>query len=124
MDPFVPAIEDLAQAILAEENLDQALAEIAQEHGVAASALRNRAIRALGPLESYKERQAALTKERQQTTLRRDPVLAGASFVAAVSNLSPRLSAEDRQSEIEPLAAEYGVDPAVHQTAIERLRRR
>jgi hypothetical protein len=124
MDPFVPAIEELAQAILADENLDQALAEIAQEHGLAAAALRNRAIRALGPLESYKERQAALTKERQQTTLRRDPVLAGASFVAAVSNLSPRLPPEERQTEIERLAAEYGVDPAAHQTAIQRLGRR
>ena len=124
MDPFVPAIEELAQAILADENLDQALAEIAEEHGLAAPALRNRVIRALGPLESYRERQAALKKERQQTALRRDPVLAGASFVAAVSNLSPRLPAEERQAEIERLAAEYGVDPAAHRDAIERLRRR
>jgi hypothetical protein len=124
MDPFVPAVEELAQAILADENLEQALAEIAEEHGLAALALRNRAVRALGPLETYKERQADLAKERQHTAMRRDPVLAGASFVAAVSNLSPRLAAAERQAEIDRLAAEYGVDPAAHRDAIERLRRR
>ncbi|WP_114949015.1 hypothetical protein [Microvirga calopogonii] len=124
MDPFVPAIEELAQALLSDEGADQALAEIAEDHGLAAQALRNRAARALGPLESYKQRQADLNKERQQPAMRGDPVLAGASFVAAVSNLRSRLSAVERQAEIERLAAEYGVDPAAHRDAIERLRRR
>jgi hypothetical protein len=91
---------------------------------LAAAALRNSGIRALGPLETYKGRQAALKKERQQTTLRHDPVLAGASFVAAVSNLSPRLPPEEWQTAIERLASEYGVDAAAHRVAIERLRRR
>jgi hypothetical protein len=123
MDPFVPAIEELAQALLSDEDAEHALAEIAEEHGLAAQALRNRALRALGPLESYKQRQADLNKQRQQTAMRRDPVLAGASFVAAVSNLSPRLAGAERQAEIERLAVEYGVDPAAHRDAIERLRR-
>lgn len=124
MDPFVVAIEELAQALLSDEDPEEALSDIAGEHGVAAQALRNRAIRALGPLESYKQRQQEVKKERELTAMRRDPVLAGASFVAAVSNLNPRLSAADREAEIKRLADEYGVDPAPHRDAIERLRRR
>ncbi|MCB5176443.1 MULTISPECIES: hypothetical protein [Microvirga] len=124
MDPFVPAIEELAEALLSDEDLDQSLSDIAEEHGLSAPALRNRAIRALGPLETYKQRQADLKKEQEQTAMRRDPVLAGASFVAAVSSLSPRLSSEERQAEIERLAGLYGVDAAAHRDAIERLRRR
>jgi hypothetical protein len=124
MDSFVPAIEELAQALLSDESPEEALAEIAEEHGLAVQALRNRAIRSLGPLETYKQRHASQMKQREQTTMRRDPVLAGASFVAAVSNLNPRLSAADREAEIERLAAEYGVNPAAHRTAIERLRKR
>jgi hypothetical protein len=124
MDPFVPAIEELTQALLSDEDLEEALAEIAEEHGLAVQALRNRAVRALGPFETYKQRQQDLKKEREQTAMRRDPVLAGASFVAAVSNLNPRLSAADREAEIKRLAEEYGVDPATHRDAISRLRRR
>jgi hypothetical protein len=124
MDSFVPAIEELAQALLSDESPEEALAEIAEEHGLAVQALRNRAIRSLGPLETYKQRHASQMKQREQTTMRRDPVLAGASFVAAVSNLNPRLSAADREAEIERLAAEYGVNAAAHRTAIERLRKR
>lgn len=124
MDPFIPAIEELAQAILDDESPEQALADIAEEHGLAAQALRNRAVRALGPLETYKQRHAELKKEQEQTAMRRDPILAGASFVAAVSNLNPRLPADERQAEIERLAEVYGVDAAAHRDAIERLRRR
>jgi hypothetical protein len=124
MDPFVPAIEELAQALLSDEDPEEALMDIAEEHGLAVQALRNRAVRGLGPLETYKQRQQELKKEREQTAMRRDPVLAGASFVAAVSNLNPRLPAADREAEIERLAAEYGVDPAAHRDAIERLRKR
>jgi sugar diacid utilization regulator len=124
MDPFVPAIEEFTQALLSDEDLEEALAEIAEEHGLAVQALRNRAVRALGPFETYKQRQQDLKKEREQTAMRRDPVLAGASFVAAVSNLNPRLSAADREAEIKRLAEEYGVDPATHRDAISRLRRR
>jgi hypothetical protein len=59
MDPFLPALEDLLQALCAGEDPDQAIAEIAAEHGLAAHALPNRAVRAFGPLDTYKERQAA-----------------------------------------------------------------
>ena len=124
MDPIVPAIEELTQALLSDEDLEEALAEIAEEHGLAAQALRNRAVRALGPFVTYKQRQQDLKKEREQTAMRRGPVLAGASFVAAVSTLSPRLSAAERGAEIKRLAEEYGVDPATHRDAISRLRRR
>jgi hypothetical protein len=124
MDPFVSALEELAEAILAGEDPEGALQDIAQEHELPAPALRNRALRAFGPLETYRERQAELKKEREQTARRRDPVFAGASFLAAVASLNPRLSAEDRRAEIERLAAEYDVDPAAHKDAIERLRRR
>jgi hypothetical protein len=86
--------------------------------------LRNRAQRAFGPLETYKQRQAELKKERNQTARRRDPVFAGASFLAAIASLSPKLSAEERQAEIQRLAEEYDVDPAAHKEAIERLRKR
>jgi len=51
-------------------------------------------------------------------------VLAGASFLAAVASLSPKLTPDERQAEIKRLAAEYDVDPAAHREAIERLRRR
>ena len=124
MDPFVSALEELAEALLAGEDPDQALPDIAEEHDLPASALRNRALRALGPLDTYKQRQAELKKEREQAARRRDPVLAGASFLAAIASLSPRLSAEERLSEIKRLAAEYDVDPAAHRDAIERLRKR
>ena len=124
MDPFVSALEELAEALLAGEDPEQVLPEIAEEHGVPAPALRNRALRAFGPLESYRQRQAELKKEREQTARRRDPVFAGASFLAAVASLNPRLSAEDRRAEIERLAAQYDVDPAAHKEAIERLRPR
>jgi len=124
MDPFVDAVEELAQALLADEDPERALADIAEEHELPPQALRNRALRALGPLETYKQREAEQKKERQQAAMRRDPVLAGASFLAAISSLNPRLSPEDRQKEVQRLAAEYGVDPAAHKEAIERLRRR
>jgi hypothetical protein len=124
MDPFVSALEELAEALLAGEDPEEVLPEIAEEHGVPIQALRNRALRAFGPLETYKERQAELKKEREQTARRRDPVFAGASFLAAVASLSPKLSLEERRAEIERLAAEYDVDPSAHKDAIERLRRR
>ena len=124
MDPFVSALEELAEALLAGEDPEQVLPDIAEEHGVPAQALRNRALRALGPLETYKERQAELKKEREQTARRRDPVFASASFLAAIASLNPRLSPEERRAEVERLAAEYDVDPAAHKDAIERLRKR
>lgn len=124
MDPFVSALEELAEALMSGEDPEQALPEIADEHGLAIQALRNRAVRALGPLDIYKQRQAELKKEREQTARRRDPVFAGASFLAAVASLSPKLSAEERQAEIQRLAEEYDVDPAAHKEAIERLRKR
>jgi hypothetical protein len=124
MDPFVSALEELAEALMAGEDPEQALPDIAGEHGLPVQALRNRALRAFGPLETYKQRQAELKKEREQTARRRDPVFAGASFLAAVASLSPKLSAEDRQAEIQRLAEEYDVDPAAHKEAIERLRKR
>lgn len=124
MDPFVSALEELAEALLAGEEPEGALQDIAQEHELPVPALRNRALRSFGPLETYKQRQAELKKERDQNARRRDPVFAGASFLAAVASLSPRLSTEDRRVEIERLATEYDVDPAAHRDAIERLRRR
>ena len=124
MDPFVSALEELAEALMSGEDPEQALPEIADEHGLAVQALRNRAVRALGALDTYKQRQAELKKEREQTARRRDPVFAGASFLAAVASLSPKLSAEERQAEIQRLAEEYDVDPAAHREAIERLRKR
>ena len=124
MDPFVSALEELSEALLAGEDPEQALQDIAQEHELPAQALRNRALRAFGPLETYRQRQADLKKEREQTARRRDPVFAGASFLAAIASLNPRLSAEDRRAEIERLAVEYDVDPAAHKDAIERLRKR
>ncbi|NBJ12060.1 hypothetical protein [Microvirga arsenatis] len=124
MDPFVTALEELAEALLAGEDPEEALQDIAQEHELPPQALRNRALRALGPLETYRERQAELKREREQTARRRDPVLAGASFLAAVASLSPKLTPDERRAEIKRLAAEYDVDPAAHREAIERLRRR
>jgi hypothetical protein len=124
MDPFVSALEELAEALLAGEDPESVLEDIAREHELPSPALRNRALRAFGPLETYRERQAELKKEREQTARRRDPVFAGASFLAAIASLNPRLSAGDRQAEIERLAAEYDVDPAAHKDAIERLRKR
>jgi len=124
MDPFVSALEELADALMSGEDPEQVLPEIADEHGLPVQALRNRALRALGPLDTYQQRQAELKKEREQTARRRDPVFAGASFLAAVASLSPKLSAEERQAEIQRLAEEYDVDPAAHKEAIERLRKR
>src|SRR3954471_17134604 len=123
-DPFIPAVEELAQALSSGDDLEQALEEIAQEHGLATQALRNRAVRALGPLETYRERHADNVKERQRATMRADPVLAAATFLAEVSNLDAKLPAAEREAEIARLAAEFGVDAADHRDAIARLRRR
>lgn len=123
MDPFVSALEDLSQALASGEDPEQALAEIAEEHSLAAHALRNRALRAFGPLETYQERQAALKQERQRSALRSDPALATASFLAQVANLSPKLSQAQWEEQVQRLAKEFGVDPAAHKSAISRVRR-
>jgi hypothetical protein len=124
MDPFVPALEELSQALASGEDPEQVLAEIAEEHGLAAHALRNRAVRAFGPLETYQERQAALKQERQRSAVRSDPALAAASFLAEVANLSPKLPQGEWEAQVARLGAEFGVDPAAHRSAISRVRRR
>src|SRR3954470_16770979 len=103
MDPFVPALEELSQALASGEDPEPVLAEIAEEHGLAAHALRNRAVRAFGPLETYRERQAALKQERQRSAVRSDPALAAASFLAEVANLSPKLSQAEWEAQVQRL---------------------
>src|SRR5215212_8993329 len=122
MDPFVPALEELSQALASGEDREPVLAEIAEEHGLAAHALRNRAVRAFGPLETYRERQAALKQERQRSAVRPDPALAAASFLAEVANLSPKLPQGEWEAQVQQLGAEFGVDPAAHKSAISRVR--
>ena len=124
MDPFVPALEELSQALASGEDPEPVLAVIAAEHGLAAHALRNRALRAFGPLETYRERQAALKQERQRSALRSDPALAAASFLAEVANLSPKLPQAEWESQVQRLGTAFGVDPAAHRSAISRVRRR
>jgi transposase-like protein len=124
MDPFLPALEDLAQALSAGEDPEKAIAEIAEEHGLAPHALRNRAVRAFGLLDTYKERQAAAKQERQTSAVCANPALAAATFLAEVSNLSPKLPPAEWDAEVKRLAAKFGVDPADHRAAIDRVRRR
>ncbi len=124
MDPFTSALEELAEALAAGEDPERALNDLAEEHGLAAHALRNRAVRAFGPLESYRERQAAAKAERQRSQARADPVMAGATFLAQVANLSPKLPPAAFDAEVKRLADELGVDPAEHRGAIDRVRRR
>ena len=124
MDPFLSALEELAQALSAGEDPDQAIAEVAADHGLAVHALRNRAVRAFGLLETYKERQAASKKERERTAVQADPALAAATFLAEVSNLSPKLTQEEWEAQTRRLAAEFGVDLAAHRSAVNRVRRR
>ena len=52
MDPFVSALEELAEALLAGDP-EQVLSDIAEENSLPIQALRNRALRAFGPLETY-----------------------------------------------------------------------
>ena len=124
MDPFFSALEELAQALSAGEDPDQAIAEVAADHSLAVHALRNRAVRAFGPLETYEERQAASKKERERTAVQTDPALAAATFLAQVSNLSPKLTQEEWEAQIRRLAEEFGVDLAAHRSAVNRVRRR
>ena len=124
MDPFTTALEELAEALSAGEDPERAVADIAGEHGLAAHALRNRALRAFGPLETYRERQAAAKQDRARSQVRSNPVLAGATFLAQVANLSPKLPPAEFEAEIKRIAAELGVDPAEHRGAIDRVRRR
>ena len=105
MDPFLSALEELAQALSAGEDPDQAIAEVAADHSLAVHALRNRAVRAFGPLETYEERQAASKKERERTAVQADPALAAATFLAQVSNLSPKLTQEEWEAQTRRLAA-------------------
>jgi hypothetical protein len=122
MGPFVPALE-LARELINNEHPEEALAAIADDHGPAVQALRNRAVRAFGPLVTYRQRHADLKKQRGQTAMHRGPALAGASFVTAVSNLNPRLPAADRDAEIDGVAGDCWADPVARRDAIERLRR-
>jgi hypothetical protein len=46
MDPFVSALEELAEALLAGEDPEQVLSDIAEENSLPIQALRNRALRA------------------------------------------------------------------------------
>src|SRR4051812_29012427 len=87
-------------------------------------ALRNRAVRAFGPLETYSERQAALKQERQRSVLRSDPALASASFLAEVANLSSKLSQAEWDAQVQRLAKEFGVNPVAHRSAANRVRKR
>lgn len=57
-DKFIPAVQELGEAISTGEPVDRALAEIAAEHGLKPEALRNRAERSLGDLTTYRERNA------------------------------------------------------------------
>ena len=116
MDPFLPALEDLSQALSAGEDPEKAIAEVAEEHGLAPHAVRNRAVRAFGPLDTYNERQAAAKQERQASAVRANPALAAATFLAEVSNLSPKLPPAEWDSEVKRLAAKFGVDQAEHRT--------
>src|ERR671913_1532330 len=124
MDPFLSALDDLSQALSAGEDPEGVIAEIAEEHGLASHALRNRAVRAFGPLETYKERQAISKKERERNAVQADPALAAATFLAQVSNLSPKLPQEEWEAQTRRLAAEFGVDLAAHRSAVNRVRRR
>src|SRR3954451_781148 len=132
MDSFVPALEELSQALTAGEDPEQALAEIAADHSLAAHALRNRAVRAFGPLETFEERQAVLEQEPQRNALRPDPALAAASFLARaaawflaeVANLSPKLSQAEWDAQVQRLIHEFGVDPVAHRSAANRVRKR
>src|SRR4051812_3643530 len=124
MDLFVPALEELSRALASGEDPEPVLAEIAEERGLAAHALRNRAVRAFGPLETYQERQAALKQERQRSAVRSDPALAAASFLAEVANLSPKLSQAEWDAQVQRLAQEFGVDPVAHRSAANRVRKR
>src|SRR3954447_14966994 len=124
MDSFVPALEELSQALTAGEDPEQALAEIAEDHSLAAHVLRNRAVRAFGPLESLQRASGVLKQERQRSALRSDPALAAASFLAEVANLSPKLSQAEWDAQVQRLGHEFGVDPVVHRSAINRVRKR
>ncbi len=118
------ALGELSQALTSGDDPEQVLAEIAEDHGLAAHALRNRAVPAFGTLETYKERQAALKQERQRSAIRSDPALAAPSFLAEVANLSPKLSQAEWEAQVQRLGAAFGVDPAAHRSAISRVRRR
>ena len=77
-----------------------------------------------GPLETYEERQVASKKERERTAVQANPALAVATFLAEVSNLSPKLTQEEWEAQTRRLAAEFGVDLAAHRSAVNRVRRR
>jgi K+-transporting ATPase c subunit len=109
MDPFLSALEELAQALSAGEDPDQAIAEVADDHGLAAHALRNR---------------AASKKERERNAVQANPALAAATFLAQVSNLNPKLTQQEWEAQTRRLAAEFGVDLAAHRSAVNRVRRR
>ena len=107
-DPSIPAVEELAQALSDGEDLEPTLEEIAQEHGLAPQALRNRAVRALGPLDSYRERHANTIKERHRANLRSDPCSLPQPFwrKSQSSTLSfPRPSATPASSGLPPSSA-------------------
>ena len=116
MDPFVPALEELCTGSRCGRRSGAGPCGDRRGTGLAAHALRNRAVRAFGPLETYKERQDALKQERQRSALRSDPALAAASFLAEVANLSPKLSQAEWEAQVQRLGAAFGVDPAAHRS--------
>lgn len=78
-DKFIPAIEEIRAALEIGESPDQVLAEVADDHGLALQALRNRAERALGDLATYQQRRAAVvpgnTEEERQLWLKAREIL-------------------------------------------------
>jgi len=99
MDPFIPATTDLRDLLRSGEAIEQALTATAEEHGLSSAALRNRAIRALGPLEAYAERQLAWEAEPPKAQeRRREGLLHEAEFWGGIARIwgqaPPRTSAE------------------------------
>ena len=121
MDPFVSALEELAEALSGGEDPERAVTEIAENTASPRTPCRMRrsGIRSAGDLGAA----GCLQKDRERSKVRADPVLAAATFLAEVADLSPKLSPEEWDAAVERLAAEFGVD-AEHRSAIDRVRRR
>jgi transposase-like protein len=117
---FAAALDDLQEALRDGEDIEKAIAEIAEDHGIPPHALRNRAVRAFGPLETYAQRSKALSAKIEADAVRSDERRKHdrqAKFLKEFMSLgseflvSPKRLSLDRLKVVKELAGGYGVTP-------------
>jgi hypothetical protein len=104
-DKFIPAVDEIRAALEIGEDLDQVLAEIADDHRLAPQALRNRAERALGDLATYRQRRAEAvpgnTEEERRLWVKAREILLARAKEAGMRTTVQEIDARLRKAGVE-----------------------